>query len=45
MSAFTALGWIILACVAIAFVWCMFERGTCQPRDFYKKPFWRKVDK
>lgn len=43
MSAFEALGWIILAVVAIAFVMCMFESGTCQPRDFYKKP-WYKED-
>jgi hypothetical protein len=41
MSAYTITGLILLAIVFGAFIWCMFERGPCQPLD-YKKKWWRK---
>ena len=41
MSAYEILGYIILAVVVLAVVWCaFFEQSPCQPVDYQKG--WRK---
>jgi hypothetical protein len=40
MNAFTILGLIILGIVIIAVLIAMFEKGPCQPNDYYKG--WKK---